>query len=106
MLRFNKDYGLNDWRLPVPETWKRDYQDRKHVKEANEAVEQYREGCLALDELIMKLHHAYCTGYAAGLETPHYPVPAIANPLYVIAAMPCGTVTDFIDIGYYGRYWK
>jgi len=44
--------------------------------------------------------------YVQGDRLPHYPVPAIASPLNVIAAMPCGPVTDFIDIGYYGRHWK
>ena len=44
--------------------------------------------------------------YVQGDRLPHYPVPAIASPLNMIAAMPCGPVTDFIDIGYYGGHWK
>lgn len=48
----------------------------------------------------------YDAMYADGTLPAHYPVPALRNPLNVIAAMPCGPVTDFIDLGYYGKYWK
>lgn len=51
--------------------------------------------------------HAMATiFYIRNNYKPHYTMPAICNPLHVIAAMPCGPVTDFIDIGYYGKYWK
>ena len=106
MLRFETDYGFDDWRLPTPETWKKGYQKREHVKEFNRVIEGYREGLLSMSEALLYLNHEYLKGYAAGLEDANYPVPAIASPLDMIAAMPCGPVTDFIDIGYYGRNWK
>ena len=64
-----------------PETWKRDYYDRPHVKECELAITHWQEGLLTMRELFWRIGDAYSKGYESGQETAHYPVPAI--PIHV-----------------------